>query len=238
MFAALLDTCTLWPSLRRDVLLSFAAEGLYRPLWSTTVLEELQDAETQKLIRRGASPVDADLRAVGLIASIRRAFDDGEVPEVSYEALEGTFGLPDSHDEHVVAAAAIGGAGVIVTENLKDFPPALFPFGMAVSHPNEFLFDSVQIDALGAARAIGRIAARSGRVGPQMTFDDVRDALQRRYGADDCVRMLQIGPRPQQPHDRELSFDVGTSLKFPRNYGTHPVPKAGGARVSLSETTK
>jgi hypothetical protein len=90
---------------------------------------------------------------------MRRDFDDGEVPEVSYEALEGTFGLPDPHDEHVVAAATNGGAGVIVTENLKDFPPALLPFGMAVSHPNELPFDSVQIDALGAARAIGRIGS-------------------------------------------------------------------------------
>jgi hypothetical protein len=196
VFAALLDTCTLWPSLRRDVLLSFAAEGLYRPLWSTTVLEELQDAETQKLIRRGISPDTAELRAVKLIANMRHAFDDSEVPEVSYQALEGTFGLPDAHDEHVVAAATVGGAGVIVTENLKDFPSTLLPYGMAVSHPNEFLFDSVQIDASGAARAIGRVAARSGRVGPQMSFDDVLGALQRRYEADDCVRMLQIGPRP------------------------------------------
>jgi hypothetical protein len=196
VFAALLDTCTLWPSLRRDVLLSFAAEGLYRPLWSTTVLEELQDAETQKLIRRGISPDAAELRAVKLIANMRHTFDDSEVPEVSYQALEGTFGLPDAHDEHVVAAATVGGAGVIVTENLKDFPSTLLPYGMAVSHPNEFLFDSVQIDASGAARAIGRVAARSGRVGPQMSFDDVLGALQRRYEADDCVRMLQIGPRP------------------------------------------
>jgi len=196
VFAALLDTCTLWPSLRRDVLLSFAAEGLYRPLWSTTVLEELQDAETQKLIRRGTLPDAAELRAVTLIANMRHAFDDSEVPEASYQALEGTFGLPDPDDEHVVAAAVVGGAGLIVTENLKDFPAASLPYGMAVSHPNEFLFDSVQIDALGAARAVGRVAARSGRFGPQMTFDDVLDALQRRYGADDCVRMLQIGPRP------------------------------------------
>jgi hypothetical protein len=64
LFAAVLDTCTLWPSLRRDVLLSFAAEGIYRPLWSTTILEELEATEIEKLENKGVSSEDAQLRAV------------------------------------------------------------------------------------------------------------------------------------------------------------------------------
>lgn len=120
MFSALLDTCVLWPGVQRDFPLSLAYEYLYRPVWSWRLLEEVEYVEEQKLIKRGASHEDAARRAAFLVDQMRGAFSDAEV--VGWEGLEGTYGLPDPDDEHLVAAAVVGGAGAIVTDNTDGLP--------------------------------------------------------------------------------------------------------------------
>lgn len=121
VFTAFLDTSVLWPSLQRDFLLSLAIEGMYRPVWSAAILEELEYHETAKLIGRGEATDEAAQRALRLVTQMRAAFEDAEVQ--GWEALEGTYGLPDPDDEHVVAAAVVAGAGAIITHNLRHFPP-------------------------------------------------------------------------------------------------------------------
>jgi hypothetical protein len=131
VFTALLDACVLWPSLQRDFLLSLAIEGMYRPIWSSAILEELEISENAKLTdRAGMSSGEAELRARHLIEEMRANFEDAEV--VGWEGLEGSYGLPDPDDEHVLAAAVVGGAGAIVTLNHKDFPRAMMPHGLEV----------------------------------------------------------------------------------------------------------
>lgn len=188
MLTALLDTSVLWPSLQRDFLLSLAVERLYRPVWSEAVLAELQFHEAAKLTSRGADPADADRRAVALVATMRGAFEDALV--VGWEHLEGSYGLPDVDDEHVVAAAVTGGAELIVTANLRDFPAVLLPGELQAVPPAEFAATAVSVDPVGARRAVAAIADRSGRVGTRWTEVEVLQRLVDRYGMAEAVALL------------------------------------------------
>ena len=187
MFAALLDTSVLWPSLQRDFLLSLAIEGLYRPLWSEAILEELLENESLKRQGRGADRHLADEAAAYLIARMRAAFDDALV--TGWSALEGTFGLPDPNDEHVVAAAVVGGAGVIVTANLRDFPPTKLPRHSQVLAPGEFAADTVSVDPVRAALALQEIADRYRS--PTRTAPELLDLLVARYDMHAATEMIR-----------------------------------------------
>ena len=68
---------------------------------------------------------------------------DAAVPDClvdNYKNLIPSLNLPDNDDRHVLAAAIVGRAHVIVTFNLRDFPAdALKPYGIEAQHPDEFL---------------------------------------------------------------------------------------------------
>jgi len=77
---------------------------------------------------------ETQVREITFAEAVREALVTGYqdwIPQVE---------LPDPDDRHVVAAAIVGKAEVIVTLNLKDFPAAaLAPFGIEALHPDEFL---------------------------------------------------------------------------------------------------
>jgi predicted nucleic acid-binding protein len=190
VFSALLDTSVLWPSTQRDFLLSLAAESVYRPLWSEAILEELEEHEAEKLVSRGrADAATAARRAARLVAEMRGAFDDASV--IGWEGLEGTYGLPDPDDEHVVAAAVVGNAGAIVTANLRHFPQRLMPTGMEVLPVQDFLCSQVALNPQAGVRAVREIAARSGQCGPSRTAVDILNHLETTYRLIDTVALMR-----------------------------------------------
>ncbi|MBF6173416.1 PIN domain-containing protein [Nocardia blacklockiae] len=188
MFAVVLDTCVLWPSLQRDFLLSLAIEGLYRPLWSDTILEELAFHEARKLVdREETAAAVAAARAERLIAMMKSAFDDALVE--GWEPHEGTFGLPDPDDEHVLAAAVVGGAGAIVTDNVRDFPHAQVPDHIQILKPAQFAADTVAVSPELALQAVEILVCR--RKNPPETVEGVLERLVARYGMVEAVELVR-----------------------------------------------
>ena len=116
MFTALLDANVLVPISLTDTLLRAAENELFQPRWSTDILRETEAAIQR--IRPDVAPASMRSRLEAM---------DGRFPDASviqYDSLIPGIALPDPKDRHVVAAAIAGHADIIVTRNLKDFPPA------------------------------------------------------------------------------------------------------------------
>lgn len=127
----LLDTCVLYPTVMREILLGAAGAGLFTPLWSARILEEWARA-ARKLGPQG------EAQARGEVALVRAAWPRAEV--VWKPSLEARLWLPDSNDAHVLAAAIAGNADVIITLNAKDFPRnVLAEEGLSRADPDAFL---------------------------------------------------------------------------------------------------
>ena len=108
-----LDTCVLYPTVMREVLLGAAALGRYKPLWSARILEEWARAAVK------IGP-DGEEQARAEIALLRAAWPKAELPPAP--GVESRLWLPDVADIHVLATAVSGFADGIVTLNRQDFP--------------------------------------------------------------------------------------------------------------------
>lgn len=148
----LLDACVLYPTVLREILLGVAARGVYTPLWSARILEEWARAAA----RTGDEPI-----ARAEIARLRAAWPEAEVAPGPEEGLA----LPDPNDLHVLAAAIAGGAGELVTLNLRDFPTReLSRHGVVRRDPDGFLLEAYHADPAGVAGVVHRVAAEFERL--------------------------------------------------------------------------
>lgn len=83
-----------------------------------------------------------------------------------YEKLIPALTLPDADDRHVRAAAVRGGARVIVTVNLRDFPDSEFArVGVEGKHPDEFGMNLSYPDGVRVHQVINSPRFRDGGVG-------------------------------------------------------------------------
>lgn len=164
-----LDACVLYPLPLRDTLLRCAEENLYEVRWSRRILDEV--ARNLVKDRRAAAA-----QACELVAAMRRAFEDAEIPDRAIAEFEPRM-TNEPADRHVLATAVASDEGaVIVTFNLRHFPAAACqPFGVDVSHPDAFLCSLYERAPTGVHAVLNQQAADLRR--PPMTMDDVLDRL-------------------------------------------------------------
>jgi predicted nucleic acid-binding protein len=152
-FIAVLDACVLYPVPIRDLLLSLASAGLYKPKWSALI----QDEWSRNLLANRADLTAAQLQRTTTM--MNTAFPDADV--AGYEVFVSTLALPDPDDRHVLAAALRSQADVIVTTNLKDFPvPYIRTFDIEVQHPDEFIGNLIDLNPAQALEAFRQQVAR------------------------------------------------------------------------------
>ena len=164
-YAVVLDACVLHPAHLRDTLLRLSERELVQPLWTPTILEELERSLTKR-------EVPARL-ARRVIETMEAAFESAMVR--GFEPLVDSMTC-DSKDRHVLAAAVHGDAGAIVTFNVRDFPPAsLRPHSVEVIHPDDFLLDALDLAPSVVIEELEQQAAANRR--SPYTLFEILDAL-------------------------------------------------------------
>ena len=129
---AVLDTCVLYPTVLRQILLGAARAGLIQPLWSARIFEEWRRTAER------LAPGDG-IFASGEMARMRADWPEAEI--AADPKTEAALWLPDPGDIHVLATAIKGGAATIITLNLKDFPPReLATHNVSARHPDAILY--------------------------------------------------------------------------------------------------
>ena len=160
-FTVVIDTCSLWSVLRRDLLLTLAEEEFFRPRWNSTILADLE-----RTLKAKRPNVDSARQ----VQFIRSAFPEAEVS--NYELyLPSVQNLPDPDDTHVIATAIACKASLIVTENLKDFPDKILGrLEIEAKCADEFIADTLDLAPERAIKILHSITTKKRN--PPTTVDE------------------------------------------------------------------
>ena len=186
-FTVVLDANVLYPALVRDLLIQCASDGLFRGKltaqinreWMSNLLKNRPDIEPKKLERT--------------CELLERAMPDCMV--TNYESLIDGLDLPDSEDRHVLAAAILCHAQIIVTFNMRDFPSgALKKFDIQAVHPDTFLRSQADLSLPTFLKSVKTVLGRLKN--PQKTADEYlielasRELVQTASFLKDYLRLL------------------------------------------------
>ena len=180
---ALFDANVLYPAPLRDLLMHLALTDLFQARWSDAIHDErirnvLEDRPdlTKEQLERTRRLMNAHAR---------------DALVTNYEMLIPNLVLPDPDDRHVLAAAVKGGADVIVTNNLKDFPAeTLARYGLEAQHPDVFVAALIEFDALAVVGAVKNQRANLRK--PPVTAEGLLERLEQQGLTTSIVRLKEF----------------------------------------------
>ena len=167
-FTVIYDACVLYPAPLRDLLMRLALTDLYRARWT----DMIHDEWTRNVLKQRPDLKPENLEHTRLLMNthVRDSLVTG------YEYLIPSIELPDIDDRHVVAAAIHGGASLIVTFNLKDFPAEqLKHYNLVAQHPDDYVFDLLDLYPARVCEAAAN--HRRSLKNPPKTADEYLDTL-------------------------------------------------------------
>lgn len=181
MLTALYDANVLYSAPLRDFLMYLAMFAPFQALWS----DDIHDEWTRNVLKNRPDLTRQRLERTRTLMNVH-------VPDslvTDYQVLIPTLELPDADDRHVLAAAIKGNADVIVTFNLRDFPPrALALHGIRAQHPDDFILSLLELDAPSVHEAVRR--QRAGLKNPPQSAAQLLDTLELQ-GLKQSVAMLR-----------------------------------------------
>jgi hypothetical protein len=160
---ALFDACVLYPAPLRDLLMWLALTDLFRARWTDAIHDEW--IRNVLADRPDLKPEQFERTRLLMNSRVRDCLVTG------YEDLIGGLTLPDPDDRHVLAAAIHGGADVIVTFNLSDFPAeTLSQFNLEAQPQDDFVLRLIVLDEELVCAAVER--QRAGLKNPPKNVAD------------------------------------------------------------------
>jgi predicted nucleic acid-binding protein len=166
---AVLDACVLYPVSLRDVLLRLAEAELYQVVWSERILGEMKGAILGKRLDIEEQKID------NMIAGMRNAFPEAEFD--GWQLLEEDMRNHDK-DKHVLALAVRARADMLVTSNLKHFPPeACEPYCVEPIDPDEFLCQLLEGNEA-EIRSVLEVLSQDMK-NPPMSVGEILEAIHR-----------------------------------------------------------
>jgi len=188
-YTALIDANVLASAPKRDLILTLARAEMYRFRWTGRIMKETESALVLMFLARDFDDATAQARAAASIAAMVSAFPEAMI-DGDFSDTPAFDGMPDPKDHHILHAAIRCQASMLVTDNIRDFPPdVLEPYAIEIATADNFIADAIDLDSVRAAEAVKGLRARLGN--PPLDAEALLDLWDTRHGLSQTVSLLR-----------------------------------------------